>query len=508
MCKSLNDSDWAGVTSSLEEVSQCSSNVSTMLMETTADTASALVNSTSFPDQLAYLRNASAIINGTLGDNVTTDVDDSLWLFPAWWADFLSVITIVVPVFYGITFLFGFVGNLLVVLVITRYSNMKTLANVYILNLALADCLFMLTIPFVSYEFLKHEWIFGHAMCKIVLSVDGMNQFTGVFLLTAMSLDRYLAFVHPIKSLSFRILRNTRIVCVLMWTLSGLVCLPLWMYTSTVPLGPGSVRCTITWSADLYKAFVVYAFVLGYALPLTIIAVCYVSIFRLILTNKQPGENGGGKKNSKRVAILIISAVIVFAICWLPFYSNQLHYTFFAQPGSISLAGNIAHIVGVCMGYGNSAINPIIYSFVGRNFKQNIKRLLLCKRARRSRSMYASSTHKTYISQRLTRNGRQNSRNVTSDSDSTPNIADVIVTYDNAAFQETPGDSSGKLPNSNHDTRQLDMQGKQDEGCEKENTKNTQTSSEHIDLPKAVHDDTGLAVPLRDLSVKTDFLQD
>ncbi|XP_077988627.1 somatostatin receptor type 2-like [Glandiceps talaboti] len=256
---------------------------------------------------------------------------------PAWLADFNDYVAIVVPVFYGIICSTGFIGNLLVILVLLRFSTMKTLPNIYIFNLAVADFLFMFTIPFIAYQFVTKKWIFGHVFCKFVMSFDGMNQFTGVFLLTAMSIDRYVALVHPIKSLRRRTPRNSRIICITMWVASGLVCLPLWIYSETFPSLEGNVtECGLKWGRDVYHAFILYAFILGYVIPLLIICVCYFSIFRLIMTNKQPG---------------------------IP-----------------SLAAYSSHYVSICLSYGNSAINPLIYTFVGRNFKKSFVNIICLMR--------------------------------------------------------------------------------------------------------------------------------
>ncbi len=124
-----------------------------------------------------------------------------------------AVITFV----YFVVCAVGLCGNALVIYVILRYAKMKTVTNIYILNLAVADVLCMLSLPFIAIQLLLLHWPFGSAICRVVLTVDSMNQFTSIFFLTVMSFDRYLAVVHPIKSTKWRKPRMAKTISLAMW---------------------------------------------------------------------------------------------------------------------------------------------------------------------------------------------------------------------------------------------------------------------------------------------------
>ncbi|XP_006814422.1 somatostatin receptor type 5-like [Saccoglossus kowalevskii] len=272
------------------------------------------------------------------------------------------------------------VGNLLVILVILLYSSRSSLPNIYIINLAIADFLFMLTIPFLAYLYIEQNWVFGRVICKLVMSVDGMNQFAGVLFLTAMSFDRYLAIVRPISSLKVRSVRKTRLLCTAVWGFSVVLCLPLWMYTDVVlSHNERQNTCGIFWPQTLRKTFVVYAFAVGYILPLLVISTCYFAILAQVSKKALPGMGNKRQRSSRRVAVLVIVAVIVFAICWLPFYAIQLYIEFFLEAAMPSMTATIVYYVSICLSYSNSALNPFVYTFVGKMYRENIKRLLRCK---------------------------------------------------------------------------------------------------------------------------------
>lgn len=69
------------------------------------------------------------------------------------------------PFFFWITFVVGMCGNSLVVYVLCRMKQMRTVTNMYLLNLAIVDILYLMTtIPNTSYW--TDYWPFGEFMCK------------------------------------------------------------------------------------------------------------------------------------------------------------------------------------------------------------------------------------------------------------------------------------------------------------------------------------------------------
>ncbi|CAI9582561.1 unnamed protein product [Staurois parvus] len=74
---------------------------------------------------------------------------------------------------------------------------MKTATNIYIFNLALADALVLMTLPFQGTDIIMGIWPFGNALCKIAIAIDYYNMFTSTFTLTMMSVDRYIAICPP-----------------------------------------------------------------------------------------------------------------------------------------------------------------------------------------------------------------------------------------------------------------------------------------------------------------------
>ncbi|XP_078427243.1 somatostatin receptor type 2-like [Cetorhinus maximus] len=287
--------------------------------------------------------------------------------------------SVFLPFIYFVVCVVGLSGNTLVIYVILRYAKMKTVTNIYILNLAIADELFMVALPFFATQAALAHWPFGQAACRVLMTLDGINQFTSIFCLTVMSIDRYLAVVHPIKSSKWRKPRLAKLVNGAVWFISLLVILPIMIY-SAVQTRNGRSSCTITWpsqSPSWYTAFSIYTFALGFFLPLTIICLCYLMI---IIKVKASGIRVGSskrKKSEKKVTRMVSIVVAVFVFCWLPFYIfNFLPLAVDVKP-TLAMKGFYEFVV--ILSYANSCANPILYAFLSDNFKKSFQNVLCLK---------------------------------------------------------------------------------------------------------------------------------
>ena len=92
---------------------------------------------------------------------------------------------------YSIVIVFGSLGNLLTIFAIIRNSQMRTVRNFFILNLALSDFFICtVTAPITLYTVLYMFWPFGTTICKIAGSLQGFNIFLSTFSIAAIALDR------------------------------------------------------------------------------------------------------------------------------------------------------------------------------------------------------------------------------------------------------------------------------------------------------------------------------
>jgi len=105
-----------------------------------------------------------------------------------------KLISIVVPLFFGIIGFFGFVGNSIVLLVMLMANTVRSNTNILIINLAIADLLFVtLCIPFIAADFVLPTWPFANIWCKVVQYLIIVTVFMSIYILVLMSFDRLVS---------------------------------------------------------------------------------------------------------------------------------------------------------------------------------------------------------------------------------------------------------------------------------------------------------------------------
>ncbi|XP_068938286.1 somatostatin receptor type 3 [Petaurus breviceps papuanus] len=289
----------------------------------------------------------------------------------------LDVSGVLIPLVYLAVCVVGLLGNSLVIYVVLRHTVSPSVTNVYILNLALADELFMLGLPFLAAQNALSYWPFGSLMCRLVMAVDSINQFTSIFCLTVMSVDRYLAVVHPTRSSRWRTAPVARAVSAAVWVASAVVVLPVVVF-SGVPRGMNT--CHIQWpepAAAWQTGFIVYTAALGFFGPLLVICLCYLLIVVKVRSASRRVQVTSSKRrrSERRVTRMVVVVVALFVLCWLPFYVLNIVNVVCPLPEEPSLFG--VYFLVVVLPYANSCANPIIYGFLSYRFKQGFRRVLL-----------------------------------------------------------------------------------------------------------------------------------
>ncbi|XP_044224916.1 chemokine XC receptor 1-like isoform X2 [Thunnus albacares] len=105
------------------------------------------------------------------------------------------------PVFFSIVVILSLLGNILVIVILAKYENLKSLNNAFILNLAVSDLIFTAGLPFWAYYHMMHEWTLGEPACKIVVFVFYIGYYSSGILLILMTAHRYVAVMNPLSNI-------------------------------------------------------------------------------------------------------------------------------------------------------------------------------------------------------------------------------------------------------------------------------------------------------------------
>ncbi|XP_037648395.1 somatostatin receptor type 5-like isoform X2 [Sebastes umbrosus] len=286
----------------------------------------------------------------------------------------LMPFNVVTAVVYSVVFIMGLLGNTLVIYVVVRYTKMKTVTNVYIFNLALADELYILGIPFLGTNSVLSYWPYGDFFCKVCMTADAMSQFSSTFCLTVMSIDRYLAVVHPIRSAKWRKPQVAKVFNGMVWVVSFLIVLPVTIYSH---VQEELNTCNITWPEprELWSiVFILYTSILGFFGPLVVICLCYLLI---VIKVRSAGVRAGltkRRKSERKVTRMVVIIVLVFVLCWLPFFTTNIVNLIHIIPENNTTAA--VYFFLVILTYVNSCANPILYGFLSDNFRQSFQKVL------------------------------------------------------------------------------------------------------------------------------------
>ncbi|XP_074505886.1 C-C chemokine receptor type 9a [Sebastes fasciatus] len=298
------------------------------------------------------------------------------------------------PLFWMIAVVGG-AGNLAVVWIYLNFRRrLKTMTDVYLLNLAVADLLFLVTLPLWAAEASHGCWSFGSTLCKLNSALYKVNLFSSMFLLTCISVDRYVVIVQTTKAQNSQVERRrcSRVVCVVVWLLALLLATPELVF-ATVPEADSPEYCRMVFPAHLgtrAKILVLSLQVsMGFCLPFLVMAFCYSVIVAKLLKTRN-----FQKHKAMRV---ILAVVVAFVVSQLPYTGVLVMEA--AQASNMTMTDceelkrfNKTGQVLKSLAYLHACLNPFLYVFVGERFRRDVLQLLrVCHRQPANKSQPSKS---------------------------------------------------------------------------------------------------------------------
>ncbi|NXG24960.1 PAR4 protein, partial [Grallaria varia] len=297
-----------------------------------------------------------------------------------------SAVTVrLLPGLYTLVLLVGLPSNALALWVLATRAERLT-STVFLINLAAADLLLALVLPFkISYYLLGNHWPFGEGLCRLTTAFFYGNMYCSVLLLTCISLDRYLAVVHPFSSRPFRTPSLAAWTCAGVWLCSAVLPLPLALRRQSYPLlGAGLTLCHDVLPRHRDDAFYFYYFVglvgCAFALPLLLVLLSSCAVLRVLLR---------ARRRYARPAKL--TALVVFTLVAFHAPSNLLLLVHYGSScperrGRLYLAYMLSLALSAC----NSCADPFVYYYVSEEFREKVRQRFLRGGPRSGASMKTS----------------------------------------------------------------------------------------------------------------------
>lgn len=280
--------------------------------------------------------------------------------------------------FYLLDILLAFAGNALALWLFIRDHKSGTPANVFLMHLAVADLSCVLVLPMrLVYHFSGSHWPFGEIPCRLTGFLFYLNMYASIYFLTCISVDRFLAIVHPVKSLKLRRPLYAHLACAFLWVVVAVAMAPLLVSPQTVQTN-GTVVCL-----QLYREKASHNALASLAVAFTFPFVTTVTCYLLIIRSLRQGPRV--EKRLKNKAVRMIAMVLaIFLICFVPYHVHRSIYVLQYRRGHTTCTAQRALALGnritSCLTSLNGALDPVMYFFVAEKFRHTLYSLLCGKK--------------------------------------------------------------------------------------------------------------------------------
>ncbi|XP_078512247.1 2-oxoglutarate receptor 1-like [Lissotriton helveticus] len=226
------------------------------------------------------------------------------------------------PAMYSIIFLVGFPGNIISIFMYTVKMRPWRSSIIIMLNLAIADLLYLVSLPFLVYAYAREgSGTLGNFLCNFVRLAFHLNLYGSILFLAIFSIFRFIVIVHPMHYTSIHRKRWAKIACATVWVVALIEVIPMGaMFTSREPHSIAS--CLDFSSSNELYALRWYNWlltVLAFALPLLIVTLCYSRIICTLSKGQYASDIA-----KKKVCRLVVIILVVFNVCYVPFHVLRL----------------------------------------------------------------------------------------------------------------------------------------------------------------------------------------
>ncbi|KAL9870430.1 LOW QUALITY PROTEIN: neuropeptides B/W receptor type 1 [Geothlypis trichas] len=287
---------------------------------------------------------------------------------------------ITVPVIYSVICAVGLTGNTAVIYVILKAPKMKTVTNIFILNLAIAGELFTLVLPIDIADHLLLQWPFREFMCKLIISIDQYNIFSSIYFLTVMSIDRYLVVAATTKSrkVFYCTYQAAKIVSLCVWSFVTIIILPFAVFAK-IHEDQGRSHCIFMFprpESMWWKGRWIYTLILGFVIPVSTICTLYTTMLRRLSVQLHCNAKALDKAK-KKVMLMVVAILGVCLFCWTPFHLSTVVALVMDFPQTPLVVG-ISYFI-TSLSYANSCFNPFLYAFLDESLQRSFHRLIDCR---------------------------------------------------------------------------------------------------------------------------------
>ncbi|XP_074860543.1 G-protein coupled receptor 35-like [Carettochelys insculpta] len=269
----------------------------------------------------------------------------------------LFQLTVYIPVFF-----LGVIFNVIAFWVFCHKLKKWTETRVYMINLVIADCFLLFTLPFIIYF---HNTSYPtNKLCYVIQTIYFTNMPVSIYIITLIAVDRFVAIKYPLKAKSFRSPLKAAVICGFLW-------ITIIIYASLNPRFSEKEKvCFRKRSAEPLTTSLLST-IWGFFIPLVILSFCSIQVIWCL---KKKKDTSSHEETSIRKALWIVSMnLCVFITCFLPFNLGLLiRYAVDVVGAACSVRQNASSFIRVaaCIANSNCCLDALCYYFVAKEFQE------------------------------------------------------------------------------------------------------------------------------------------
>ncbi|XP_064866046.1 P2Y purinoceptor 1-like [Oncorhynchus nerka] len=306
----------------------------------------------------------------------------------------------VLLVLFTFTLPLGILGNVAALFNYTCFRRTRSLStsNVFLLNLAMCDSAWILTLPFTIYFSLQRPFLKDiHTFCQLKKIFFNINIYGSILFLTLISFDRYAGTVHPISSRRWWDVGKAKLCSACVWVFLFLGSIPELFLNFAIQRPENVTVCMdhIQGPFVYVKTISIIRTLVGFALPFSVMLAFYVMTVRVLRGMPRGKRRGcGGCQWVGKPLLLITAALLVFVVSFVPYHVMIMTLVFMRIHDQVTPAN--VHILYAsyeffeAMCSVSSCLDPMLYILASDRFQRRLQalrrghhRALCCRRSRR-----------------------------------------------------------------------------------------------------------------------------
>ncbi|XP_058052941.1 putative P2Y purinoceptor 10 isoform X1 [Ahaetulla prasina] len=275
---------------------------------------------------------------------------------------------------YSIIFIPGLLTNSIALWMLCLFIRKQNKAIIFLLNLATADFIHVLSLPLRIYYYVNDKWPFGLFLCQLCFYLKYLNMYASICFLTCISVQRYLFLFHPFMAKNWK-KRYDVAISAAVWLVVGLACLTFPLLRKT----KSSETCFSDLNIEKFQnkaaliGMLMVAELVGFLFPLAIIVYCTSKTRASLQEHQIPLENTGEKQKALR---MVYMCAVVFFVCFAPYH---LMFFFFmlvkedvVKGCAVKQSVLYLHPFFLSLASFNCCLDPFLYFFVTSEFHDRI----------------------------------------------------------------------------------------------------------------------------------------